>query len=92
MALVLSHPSDSRAPCPNAAMARITLCLRISGVYVLTRAPRPAYAPRDAGPRTLMARDAALDRSPLFEGLDDDELDIVAGHMRPRQFEPDEQL
>src|SRR5687767_9729407 len=39
-----------------------------------------------------MARDAALDRSPLFEGLDDDELDIVAEHMRPRQLEPDEQL
>jgi predicted acylesterase/phospholipase RssA/CRP-like cAMP-binding protein len=39
-----------------------------------------------------MPRDAALDRSPLFEGLEDDELDVVAAHMRPRQFAPDEQL
>ena len=39
-----------------------------------------------------MARDAALARSPLFEGLDDAELDIVAQSMRPRQFAPDEQL
>ena len=39
-----------------------------------------------------MARDPALDRSPLFEGLDDAELDVVAEHMRPRQFTPDEQL
>ena len=39
-----------------------------------------------------MAHDAALARSPLFEGLADAELDIVAERMRPRQFEPDEQL
>src|SRR5687767_2147945 len=39
-----------------------------------------------------MARDPALARSPLFEGLDDAELDIVAERMRPRQFAPDEQL
>jgi NTE family protein len=39
-----------------------------------------------------MARDASLARSPVFEGLDDAELDVVAEHMRPRQFAPDEQL
>ena len=39
-----------------------------------------------------MAPDPALARSPLFEGLDDAELDVVAEHMRPRQFVPDEQL
>jgi NTE family protein len=39
-----------------------------------------------------MARDAALARSPLFEGLDDAELDIVAERMRLRQFATDEQL
>src|SRR6186997_338557 len=39
-----------------------------------------------------MARDPALARSPLFEGLDDAELDIVAERMRARQFAPDEQL
>ena len=39
-----------------------------------------------------MARDAALARSPLFEGLSDDELDVVAERMRERQFAPDELL
>jgi predicted acylesterase/phospholipase RssA len=39
-----------------------------------------------------MAHDAALARNPLFEGLADAELDVVAERMRPRQFEPDEQL
>ena len=39
-----------------------------------------------------MARDPALARSPLFEGLDDAELDVVAERMRARQFAPDEQL
>ena len=39
-----------------------------------------------------MARDPALARSPLFEGLDDAELDVVAEHMRARQFAPGEQL
>src|SRR5579864_5923764 len=38
------------------------------------------------------ARDAALGRSPVFEGLDDAELDVVAGRMRERQFAPDELL
>jgi NTE family protein len=38
------------------------------------------------------ARDAALGRSPVFEGLDDAELDVVAGRMRTRQFAPDELL
>src|SRR3954470_4118936 len=38
------------------------------------------------------ARDAALGRSPVFEGLDDAELDAVAGRMRERQFAPDELL
>ena len=38
------------------------------------------------------ARDAALGRSPVFEGLDDAELDVVAGRMRARQFAPDELL
>ena len=38
------------------------------------------------------ARDAALGRSPVFEGLDDAELDVVAGRMRVRQFAPDELL
>jgi predicted acylesterase/phospholipase RssA/CRP-like cAMP-binding protein len=39
-----------------------------------------------------MARDASLARSLVFEGLTDDELDVVAEHMRPRQFAPNEQL
>lgn len=39
-----------------------------------------------------MPRDAALARSPLFEGLTDDELDVVAARMRPRQFLPEEVL
>ena len=39
-----------------------------------------------------MARDSSLAGSRLFEGLTDDELAIVAGHMRPRQFAPGEQL
>jgi len=39
-----------------------------------------------------MPRDAALARSPLFEGLTDDELDVVAERMRPRQFGADEVL
>src|SRR5579884_2234721 len=37
-----------------------------------------------------MARDAALARSALFEGLSDDELDVVAERMRARLFAPDE--
>jgi NTE family protein len=39
-----------------------------------------------------MARDASLARSSVFEGLDDAALDVVAEHMRPRQFAPDDQL
>ena len=39
-----------------------------------------------------MARDASLGGSRLFEGLSDDELEVVAARMRPRQFEPGEQL
>jgi NTE family protein len=39
-----------------------------------------------------MARDAAIARNPLFEGLDDAELDILAARMRSRQFAPDEEL
>ena len=39
-----------------------------------------------------MAHDPALARSPLFEGLAEEELDVVAERMRPRQFGPDEQL
>ena len=38
------------------------------------------------------ARDAALGRSPVFEGLGDAELDVVAERMRARQFAPDELL
>lgn len=33
-----------------------------------------------------MTRNVALAGSPLFEGLTDDELDVVAARMRPRQF------
>ncbi|MBV9606657.1 MAG: patatin-like phospholipase family protein [Solirubrobacterales bacterium] len=39
-----------------------------------------------------MARDTNLAGIRLFEGLSDAELDTVAGHMRPRQFAPGEQL
>jgi predicted acylesterase/phospholipase RssA/CRP-like cAMP-binding protein len=39
-----------------------------------------------------MAHDAALRRSPLFAGLSDEELDVVAERMRERRFEPGEQL
>jgi NTE family protein len=39
-----------------------------------------------------MARDAALARSPLFAGLDDQQLDVIAERMRPRQFAAGEQL
>ncbi len=39
-----------------------------------------------------MARDASLGGSRLFEGLSDDELEVVAARMRPRQFRPGEQL
>ena len=39
-----------------------------------------------------MARDSTLGGSRLFEGLTDDELEVVAGRMRARQFAPGEQL
>jgi NTE family protein len=39
-----------------------------------------------------MARDASLGGSRLFEGLSDDELELVAARMRPRQFRPGERL
>ncbi len=39
-----------------------------------------------------MARDASLGGSRLFEGLTDDELEVVASRMRPRRFAPGEQL
>jgi NTE family protein len=39
-----------------------------------------------------MARDALLGGSPLFDGLTDAELELVAARMRPRQFAPGEQL
>src|ERR1700761_332338 len=39
-----------------------------------------------------MARNSMLAGSRLFEGLTDDELEVVAGRMRPRQFAPGEQL
>ena len=35
-----------------------------------------------------MARDASLGGSSLFEGLSDEQLDVVAARMRPRQFAP----
>jgi NTE family protein len=40
----------------------------------------------------IVARDLSLGGSRLFEGLTGDELDVVAAHMRPRQFAPGEQL
>ncbi len=39
-----------------------------------------------------MARDPTLAGSRLFEGLTESELEVVAGHMSPRQFAPGEQL
>ena len=36
--------------------------------------------------------DPSLARSPVFDGLTEAELDVVAEHMRPRQFAPNEQL
>src|ERR1700729_2276394 len=39
-----------------------------------------------------MARDGFLGGSALFEGLTDEQLDVVGGRMRPRQFAPGEQL
>ena len=39
-----------------------------------------------------MARDGFLGGSALFEGLTDEQLDVVAGRMRPRQFALGEQL
>jgi NTE family protein len=39
-----------------------------------------------------MAPHPALARSPLFAGLDEDALEAVAAPMRPRRFEPGEQL
>ena len=39
-----------------------------------------------------MARNVTLGGSRLFEGLTEDELDVVASRMRPRQFSPGEQL
>ena len=39
-----------------------------------------------------MARDAFLGGSALFEGLTDEQLEVVAARMRPRQFAPGEQL
>src|SRR5436305_11956952 len=39
-----------------------------------------------------MARNVTLGGSRLFEGLSDDELEVVAARMRPRQFAPGEQL
>lgn len=39
-----------------------------------------------------MAHHPALARSQLFAGLTDDELEVVAERMRPRQFAPGEQL
>ena len=39
-----------------------------------------------------MAHDATLGRSQLFAGLDAGELDVVAGRMHERRFEPGDQL
>jgi predicted acylesterase/phospholipase RssA/CRP-like cAMP-binding protein len=39
-----------------------------------------------------MTRNLTLSGSPLFEGLTDHELNVVAGRMRPRQFAPGERL
>ena len=39
-----------------------------------------------------MARDPSLGGSRLFEGLSDEQLEVVAAHMRPQQFAPGEQL
>ena len=39
-----------------------------------------------------MARDGFLGGSALFEGLTDEQLEVVAARMRPRQFAPGEQL
>src|ERR1700751_2264626 len=39
-----------------------------------------------------MTRNLTLAGSPLFGGLTDDELEVVAGRMRPRQFAPGELL
>jgi NTE family protein len=39
-----------------------------------------------------MARDLSLAGSPLFDGLTNAELEVVAERMRPRQFAPGEQL
>ncbi len=39
-----------------------------------------------------MARDASLGGTRLFEGLSDEQLDVVVARMRPRQFAPGEQL
>lgn len=39
-----------------------------------------------------MARNVTLGGSQLFEGLAEEELDVVASRMRPRQFAPGEQL
>ena len=39
-----------------------------------------------------MARQPALGGSRLFEGLSDDQLEVVAARMRPHQFAPGEQL
>jgi NTE family protein len=39
-----------------------------------------------------MTRNLTLGGSRLFEGLTDDELEIVAGRMRPRQFAPGERV
>src|SRR5919108_3757657 len=39
-----------------------------------------------------MARNVTLGGSRLFEGLSEDELEVVASRMRPRQFAPGERL
>ena len=39
-----------------------------------------------------MARDPSLGGSRLFEGLSDEQLEVVAARMRPHQFAPGEQL
>src|ERR1700733_1949148 len=39
-----------------------------------------------------MARDPSLGGNRLFEGLTDDELEVVSGRMRRREFSPGEQL
>jgi len=39
-----------------------------------------------------MARDGSLGGSPLFEGLTEEQLDVVVSRMRPRQFAPGDQL